>query len=846
MGPNVMGPGVRGSRWAIVIGIDEYHDDELRLDGAVSDALKFHEWVTSPEGGGVPPANCRLLLGRRADDRVRGKAPVEPTKANIVKTLNKVVAEAEAEGGAEQLYVYFSGHGITADLAGREESAIALPYFTRNHADHSLAVRSLAEHLETTPFQDQFFFIDACRNQPEHLTEIGRWPIPRRRDPGQPPVQQFILYATSPGLTAGQIGWPGEAVGAFTEVLMQGLAGDERAKAWSWDRYCYEVRWERLARYVNQEMQAKRHATLAGGPTPAGGWPIQIPQDIGSRGVAGRDRDACLASYDRNRFGDVELTLQLQADPPVDEAEVTVLDAIGTPVLVRALRVPNATVTVPLPPRTYAARVVTPDQRVGTVKAPIELYDVLTDKIELRTMDGQPPPVPEPGVRPVGTIEILAHDPLSTAEVRDESGRMVALCQGNEKLTASPGFYRVRHLRPERAQGDEPVADVATAGVSRAADEEAEEGAEEETFVLLAGGDHRLVRLGVRPPDSFVVKVAETLGGGEYHDHHVTPISGGEPIAWAQPSTVLAAAIGADLAGDALLERLGADLPSPAGLAGNTGVALYAVAADGQRKTLNGLSMRLWPTGTGIPPMTQRTALKASKLAVAGAVKPVADAVPHWLSIERGTSAMVLPLPIQSDRLSVVIAQVEKTGLKLYQFQPGLDLPASCSAQRVRRLEHLQRLLLGGALEGARPLAEELAGQASEDPFAGLLAGYVLLRLGLYKNLDKIASAVIEVAPTLSDAYILRGEHKARTGRTAAANDAFADAVNAGIPIFGEGLTRLVEGLRKSGFSHPRSALVRHIFRKHVRGTMWSAFTPTRPLRSRELVISAADIGYEG
>jgi len=647
-------------------------------------------------------------------------------------------------------------------------------------------------------------------------------------------------------MSALQIGWPDESVGAFTEVLMQGLAGEEQAKAWSWDRNCYEVRWERLARYVNHQMRAKRYVASSDGPAPAEGWPIQIPQDAGSRGVADRDRDACLASYGRNRFDDVELTLELQADPPVHEAEVTVLDAIGTPVLVRALRVPNATVTVPLPPRTYAARVVTPDRRVGTVKAPIELYDVLTDKIELRTIDGMPPVVPQSGDRPKGTIEVLAQDPLSTAEVRDESGRMIALCQGGEKLERHPGFYRVRHLRPERPVGDERAVEVGTAGVAGQAPAESDQQAEEETFVLLTGGDHRVVRLGARPPDPFVVRLAETLGGSASRDHHVVPISGGEPIAWAQPSTVLAAALGAALAGDTSFERLGPDLPSPARLGGNTGVALYAVAADGRPQTLSGLSMRLWPTGTGIPAKTRRTTLVATEHAVAGAVAPVDAAVPHWLSVERGGSAMVLPLSTQPNRLAMVIAQVNPTGVTLYQFQPAMARPDSCSALRLRRLEHLQRLLLGGALGGARPLAEALADEASEDPFAGLLAGYVLLRLGLYKALDEIASAVLEVAPTSSDAFILRGEQKARTGRTAAANLAFADAVNAGIPAFGEGLTRLVEGLRKSGFSHPRGALVRHIFRTHVRGTMWAAFTPTRPMRRGELVISAADLGYEG
>ena len=112
---------------------------------------------------------------------------------------------------------------------------------------------------------------------------------PRRRDPGAQPVQQFILYATSPGRTAAELGWPGEATGAFTSTLLEGLGGTEDAKAWSWERNCYEVRWERLASFVNQRMRQR-----AGRPpeVPARDWPVQIPQDTGTRGVADRDRRA--------------------------------------------------------------------------------------------------------------------------------------------------------------------------------------------------------------------------------------------------------------------------------------------------------------------------------------------------------------------------------------------------------------------------------------------------------------------------------------------------------------------------------------------------------------------------
>ena len=79
---------------------------------------------------------------------------------------------------------------------------------------------------------------------------------------------------------------------------MGGLKGAGPAKAWSWDRARYEVRWERLATYVKNEMERKR--TTKSGEVR---YPFQIPQDVGTRGVAGRERDALLA---RPRAGEVE------------------------------------------------------------------------------------------------------------------------------------------------------------------------------------------------------------------------------------------------------------------------------------------------------------------------------------------------------------------------------------------------------------------------------------------------------------------------------------------------------------------------------------------------------------
>jgi hypothetical protein len=159
----------------------------------------------------------------------------------------------------------------------------------------------------------------------------------------------------------------------------------------------------------------------------------------------------------------------------------------------------------------------------------------------------------------------------------------------------------------------------------------------------------------------------------------------------------------------------------------------------------------------------------------------------------------------------------------------------------MRKAEYLQRLLLSGRLDGAAELVTELAG--TDDPFLGCLCGYVLLRLGDNDGLARVAERIVQAAPQLADGFVLRGE-QAAAAEGPAARQAFAEAASAGIPLFAEGLTRLLEGVRKYDLQHPGAAVVRYVFQNHMRGSMWSVFTPKR-FEPGSRVITAADLGYE-
>jgi hypothetical protein len=795
------------AKWAVVIGVDEYGRKELELTAAVRDAERFRDWALADDGGQVPKKNLLFLAARTGDGDVGDGVP---TRDTIVAAINDVLARSGEAG--EAFYFFFAGHGLTTWVTKREEGAILTPGFDAEHPEHSLAIRSVLEFFETVQFQDQFFFIDACRNAPKQDFVIGRWPIPRRRDPGKGPVQQFVLHATSPGLTAAQDRW--EGMGEFTKVLMEGLGG--AAKAWSWNGNCYEVRWEKLASYVKDVMEKTRVATSPGGKRPEGGWPIQIPQDTGSRGVAGRQRDALLATIPRTGVEALKLTIKLTADPEYDLVDVNVLDAVAAPVA-SVVKFAGDSHDFVLPPKTYAVVAESTDERYGRLKAPIDLY--LGPVEETIDLEPQAPEVGE--LEGGGTIVVESKDPLSIVELRNEAGEVLEATRidgasGTAAFDLPVGFYRVRLIGPP--------------------------GPGEEQFVVLGAGPE--VRADEPRPleaSERTKELAKAAGAGYDADRRAVVFGADEEwIEWAEPSTIMAVELGHVLSG----KRESALVESPTEALGTAscGVAFYGVDAAAGEDVLR---VRAWPAGREVP--NEPEALERSKVGTVSFAAP-AKPGPYWLSIEQGDAQTVVALPVLDGRLATVIAEFGEDRPRVYQFHPSVKADPSSSPERLRRIEHLERLVLAGRVDGAIELATRLAAHASGDPFAALLAGYALLRGGLFDELPRIADEVATVAPGWSDPYILRGEavaHASDANRDAR-DQAFTQAVNTGIPIFGEGLTRLVEGLRASGFSHPRGTLVRHIFQRHARGLMWAAFTPLRPLDPERLVISGADLGYEG
>jgi uncharacterized caspase-like protein len=805
------------ANWALVLGIDRYWSETASLKGAVRDALTMREWLLDPAGGNVPPDNLFLVLAPAKESPDPGDEAewAQGTKANITLAVNNLVQLSGGKG--ERLFFYYAGHGLTTRVSNRDESALLATDFTEILTDNSIALRSLWEYFETLQFDDQFFFVDACRNEPpwgDSAFELGRWTLPRSRDPGLPPVQQFILYATSPKLkTVEDRAQAGEEHGVFTEALLDGLRGKDAAKAWSWDRRCYEVRWERLADYVKNRVEREAHQVAE----TASGWLLQVPQDTGSRGVAGRQRDALLTSFAPSAFDRLPLEVLLDPQTTSRRANVRVLDAVGT-VVASQVGGTGKSVEFTVAPGTYGVRADAPKLGAGYLKAPVELYEPLAKPltIALEPIEETPAEVAAEDAGEVDRNEpqpvpLQAADPLSVVEVKDGTGKVVTVQAASRGLELPPGFYKLRHVGPS--------------GVSKA-----------RSVVVEPGEKARPVRLNAAKPAPATLELLAKMGGKQRGDNTVE-LDGLGRAAWVQTSTLVAIALGRALNG-AAGDPAALELRPFGRRKDRTGIAVYLVS-DGDRLDPRKVEVRVWATGEEVP--AQPTRIKRLDRRLLEVVVP-AEAGRYWVAVTRNGEGrpMVFAPTVLSGRIATLVLEITG-GIRIYQYQPSAAGGPETSPESLRKAEYLQRMLLSGRLDGAAELVNELAD--ADDPFLGCLCGYVLLRLGDRDGLATVAERLVQSAPQLPDGFVLRGEHAATTGAPEA-RQSFAEAAAAGIPLFAEGLTRLLEGVRANDIQHPGAAVVRYVFQHHLRGSMWSVFAPRR-FEPGKRVITAADLGYE-
>jgi hypothetical protein len=305
------------------------------------------------------------------------------------------------------------------------------------------------------------------------------------------------------------------------------------------------------------------------------------------------------------------------------------------------------------------------------------------------------------------------------------------------------------------------------------------------------------------------------------------------PVVSPQLSTLLTVAGGVELGGGRTkLGNLGLQGPGHAGGTQTAAYVLVGIDSDKPAEAsafLGTMRLRLWPMGSPVP-------RKAAAVSPAGKVDGVGELVqssrpgPHWLSIEApGEKPLVLALALLPGRLGMLVVQRDRTGLfSIFQYMPALAADPSSDPGQLRRLELMQRCVAGGRLDLGHDNAVELLHGKWADPIAGCLGGYLLLKLGEAAALGTAARNMVRAYPELSDSHLLEAEYHAARGDQRAVERAAALALDAGLPIFADGVSRLLDFAGSLALSHPNGRLAATVLDHRVKGALWSLWMPKR------------------
>lgn len=144
--------------YAIVVGLNDYsHLTPSPLRGCVNDASFFYEWLLDPVRGGLPAANVELIL--------TGSGNGAPTKTVVEDAFIRFVERFYQNGQpiGRRLYLWFSGHGLSATIGSFDETALIMPDAKLISLERSVPGRLAAERLRKGRlFREVVLFMDCC------------------------------------------------------------------------------------------------------------------------------------------------------------------------------------------------------------------------------------------------------------------------------------------------------------------------------------------------------------------------------------------------------------------------------------------------------------------------------------------------------------------------------------------------------------------------------------------------------------------------------------------------------------------------------------------------------------
>jgi uncharacterized caspase-like protein len=229
-----------GQKYALLVGVREYHHDSLRdLAHTENDVEELSEVLTS-SGYKVAVMTCT---------RGKKRAFAQPKAKNIRDLLRRILKRVTKH---DTVLVALAGHGIQARVAvgGKEkEESFFCPTDAKPRDTTDLKVLnetmiSLAEvfkELEESGAGVKLLLVDACRNDPTLGRNVDVDNMPR------PPRGTAALFSCKSGERAFETPKLGTGHGIFFHHVIQGLRGGAKNERG-------EVTWSRLTDYVTERV----------------------------------------------------------------------------------------------------------------------------------------------------------------------------------------------------------------------------------------------------------------------------------------------------------------------------------------------------------------------------------------------------------------------------------------------------------------------------------------------------------------------------------------------------------------------------------------------------------------
>jgi len=212
--------------WAVVISVSAYEGATAQppwittLKGPDNDAALIAEWLTSPEGGGLPAGNVLQV-----PSPFPAAASGIPKHLEIVEAFNKLAelpTDAYNQRSGRRLYVYVSGHGLAGQ---RHDSAVVTAEATFEDAMNVLITSWVDWFWYAARFEEFVLWVDTCatRTPPSIALRACDRPAETRVDAAQGDL--LIIFAAGFNYTAVENELEGEWHGVFTHALLKGLKG---------------------------------------------------------------------------------------------------------------------------------------------------------------------------------------------------------------------------------------------------------------------------------------------------------------------------------------------------------------------------------------------------------------------------------------------------------------------------------------------------------------------------------------------------------------------------------------------------------------------------------------------